>query len=181
MFYPPDSSLPIDRTAQPTPRPDVPAGMLDDPGHLRQWLARRLQRALSLERWGEGLRRGLARLEPPLGPALLDGAEASRRRRESLQELLRQLDVPPYTSLGLASPIGRVAGSLLARLSSRGARAAGGRLVEHTLSEYTALAALVEDSGGLPQVGIEAVKRLLESASREARTWERLCSAQGVA
>lgn len=148
--------------------------MLDDPGHLRQWLARRLQRALTLERWGEGLRRGLGRQGPPWEAVLREGAVASARRRRRLHRLLRQLDVPPYGSLGLASPLGRLLGSLLALISSRGARAATARLLEHTLAEYTTLTALVKDSPGLAEVVTEDVRRLLGSARREARAWERL-------
>lgn len=154
--------------------------MLDDPGHLRQWLARRAQQALTLERWGEGFRRGLARLEPPFGPALQSGAREARRRRQRLETLLGDLDVPPYGSLGLAARLGRLAGSLLARLSSRGGRAAADRLVEHTLAEYTSLVALTEDSPRTPPSGVEAARELLESASREARGWERSRSGPGI-
>jgi hypothetical protein len=124
--------------------------MLEEPSLSRQWVARRLQRALALERWGAPLRRGLARLPGPPGEALAGHALAAEERAARLDELIRKVGSTPYPVGRIASPIARLLAATLARTSAALGWRAATRLAAHTLSEYASLAAFIDGAPGIP-------------------------------
>lgn len=121
--------------------------MLDDPAHSRQWVARRLQRALTVERWGAPARAGLARADR--GDVLAAQARAAEQRAAELQALIRDVGSVPYPSHGIGAPLARAATALLGALSRSLSARAARRIAEHTLAEYRALQAFVEGAPGV--------------------------------
>ncbi|HEX9698023.1 MAG TPA: hypothetical protein VGD06_01070 [Acidobacteriota bacterium] len=124
--------------------------MLEEPSLSRQWVARRLQRALALERWGSPLRRGLARLPGPPGEALASQALAAEERAARLDELIRRVGSTPYPAGRIGAPIARRLAATLARASVELGWRAATRLAAHTLSEYASLAAFIDGAAGIP-------------------------------
>jgi hypothetical protein len=139
--------------------------MLDDPAHSRQWVARRLQRALTVERWAAPARAGLARRDQDR--VLAAQARASQDRAVQLQALIRDVGSVPYPSHGVGAPLARAAARLLAALSRRLAARLARRIAEHTLAEYRALQAFVEDAPGVPEGLAARVAPLQQQALTE--------------
>ncbi|MFQ5743971.1 MAG: hypothetical protein ACE5HV_10335 [Acidobacteriota bacterium] len=158
-----------------------PRGMLDEPALSRQWVIRRLQRVLALERWCGPFRRGLARpLEPPYKAVLTAHADASATRAASVSRLIVDLRGTPYPTLGLAPPVAAAAGWCVARVSRRMALAACRRIAGYTLASYDGLMALGEDAAGVPEAVPEKLGSLLESTSDEVHVI-RQCGKRRVA
>lgn len=143
------------------------AGMLDDPSHSRQWVARRLQRALTVERWAAPARAGLARRDE--AGVLAAQAQASARRAVQLEALIRDLGSVPYRSHGVGAPFARAATALLGALSGRLAARVARRIAEHTLAEYRALQAFAEDAPGVPAGLTARIAPLQQEALVELR------------
>ena len=154
-----------DRFEQPSSN-----GMLDDPTLSRQWVARRLQRALSVERWGAPLRAGLAGGKDGPHRILVIHAAAAEERAQRLVELIQLLGSEPYSALGVSPPFTRAAGRSLAAVSRSLADRAAEWLAEHTLGEYEALNAVVEDAPGIPDEISYAIAPLRQKALEEARS-----------
>jgi len=153
-----------DRLEQP-PR----NGMLDDPAHSRQWVARRLQRALSMERWGAPLRTGLAHGKDGPHRILAAHAAAAEERIRRLVDLIRLLGSEPYATLG-GTPFARTAGNALAVVSRSLADRAADWLATHTLGEYEALEAFVDAAPGIPSDIVNAIAPLHQEVVDEAKS-----------
>ncbi len=145
-------------------------GMLDDPALSRQWVARRLQRALSVELWGAPLRVGLAGGKDGPHRILAVHAAAAEARAQRLVEPIRLLGSEPYSALGVSPPLTRAAGRALAAVSRGMADRTAEWLAEHTLSEYEALNAFVEDAPGIPAEIAYAIVPLQQQVLEEARS-----------
>ena len=145
--------------------------MLDDASLSRQWVARRLQHALTMERWWAPLRHGLARRATTAqGQEAAEQALSSQQRAEELSQIIRSLGSEPYRSFGIGAPLARAAGWLVATFSPRLATWMGRHLVEHSWAEYEALAAFVEGATGVPAELAGAVAELRDDAARDARS-----------
>lgn len=144
-------------TKAQTPRPGA-EGMLDEPSLSRQWVARRLQRALSVERWCGSLREGFARNPAKTGKILLKHATSAKIRALRLESLIRETGSEPYGSWGLGFTTARFGGWLLARLNLGLMRRAAKLVAEHTLSEYETLEAFVQDAPGIDNALSEAIE-----------------------
>lgn len=128
--------------------------MLEDPSLSRQWVARRLQRALSLEYWGGAARRGLARSRGSLGPLMAAHAASSASRANDLEAMIRKIGSTPYPSWGLGARLTPPVIGGFARLGAALAGRLARVLAEHTLSEYRTLEAFIEDAPGVaPEIG----------------------------
>ena len=89
--------------------------IFDEPSISRQWVARRLQRALTVERWGGPARTGLSRLGGEAGRLLLEHGQTAGKRAQTLESLIRDVGAEPYFSVGIGAPTTRFATALLGR------------------------------------------------------------------
>ena len=141
--------------------------MLDEPSLSRQWVARRLQRALTVERWGGPARCGLARVGGETGQLLSGHGDSSRTRAAALEELIREVGSEPYPSWGIGAPTTKFAAAVLGSTSGYLSKRLAHIIAEYTLSEYRALGAFVEDALGVPADLGTHVAPLYEQSSRE--------------
>ena len=132
--------------------------MLDEPSLSRQWVTRRLQRALSVERWCWALRGGFARKPGRTGQILREHSDNSESRALRLESMIREAGSEPYGTSGLGFKAARLGGSVLAHLSLRLMYQAAELIAEHTLSEYVSLMAFLEDATGFDRALPEAIK-----------------------
>ncbi len=133
--------------------------MLEEPSISRQWVARRLQRALSIERWCGSLREGFARKPDRLGQILRTHSCNAESRALRLESVIRAAGSEPYGSWGLGfKAAARLGGSILAHLSLRLMYKAAKLVAEHTLSEYVSLVAFLEDAPGIDKALPEAIE-----------------------
>jgi len=144
-------------------------GMLDEPSLSRQWVARRLQRALSVERWGAPLRLGLARVGGDHGRTLSNHGDTAARRARVLEELIRDVGAEPYSSWGVGARLTRAAASLVGHGSTAASRRIAMLMAEHTVSEYRTLEALVQEAPGVPTELLDAVAPMSAESAREFR------------
>lgn len=145
------------------------AGMLDEPSLSRQWVARRLQRALSVERWGAPLRAGLARIGGEHGRTLSQHGKNAAQRARGLEALIRSIGSEPYGSWGVGAPLTRAAAALVAYTGTTVTRRVSLLMAEHTLSEYSALEALVQKAPGVPEDLFDALTPMHDESEREFR------------
>ena len=143
--------------------------MLDEPSLSRQWVARRLQRALSVERWGAPLRTGLARVGGEQGRTLRRHGENAAQRARALEALIRSVGAVPYGSWGVAAPLTRAAAALVGYSSAALTRRVSLLMAEHTLSEYSALEALVQEAPGVPRDLFDALTPMHGESELEFR------------
>jgi len=157
------------KTAPETPHPVRPAaeGLFDEPSISRQWVARRLQRALTVERWGGPARDGLSRIGGDEGLILAEQGRSAHKRALTLEGLIREIGAEPYPSWGIGAPTTRLAGGLLGSTSRALSRRLAHLIAEHTLSEYHTLEALVQDAPGVPPGLVERVTPMREQSLRE--------------
>ncbi len=134
--------------------------MLDEPSLSRQWVARRLQRALSVERWCGPLREGFGRSPSNTGNILRTHGGRAAERALRLEALIREMGGEPYGSSGLGAKMARFGGRLVPLLSLRLTRHAAMLIAEHTLSEYEALDAIVQAAAGIDSTVSEAIEPL---------------------
>ena len=133
--------------------------MLDEPSISRQWVARRLQRALSIERWCGSLREGFARKPDRLGQILRTHSCNAESRALSLESMIRATGSEPYGSWGLGfKSAARLGGSILAHLSLRLKYVTAELVAKHTLSEYVSLVAFLEDAPGIDRALPDAIE-----------------------
>ena len=143
-------------------------GMLDDPGLSRQWILRRLQRALTLDRAGAALHRGIASTgRGPVAVAVARRAVHAEGRADALTEAIGRIGAVPYSSVGLARAVCRLGGAALGLLGARVWSPVVRRLGDHTLAEYESLAAFVNDAPGVPADLSTTVRPLVESIADE--------------
>lgn len=160
--------LPV-RHAPESPATPAARGMLDEPSLSRQWVARRLQRALSVERWGAPLRVGLARVGGERGSTLSNHGSAAARRALALEELIREVGAEPYAEWSVGARLTRAASSLVGRGSTAASRRIALLMAEHTLSEYRTLEALVQEAPGVPADLLDAVTPMYDECARELK------------
>ena len=87
----------------PASSPEAATTIFEEPSLSRQWVVRRLQRALTVERWAGPARDGLAH-----GAETLRGhGTTSAGRAEILESLIRDVGSEPYPSYGIAAPVTR--------------------------------------------------------------------------
>jgi len=141
--------------------------MLDEPVLSRQWVARRLQRALTVERWSGPARAGLSRCGGHTGRLLAAQADASRQRAARIEHLIDEIGAVPYPIWGVGAPLTRTATSVVGLLSIALSARLGRLLAEHTLSEYQALEAFVQDAAGVPADLFEQITPLQAESARE--------------
>lgn len=163
--------LPV-RHAPEAPATPAAQGMLDEPSLSRQWVARRLQRALSVERWGAPLRVGLARVGGEGGRTLSNHGDTAARRARVLEELIREVGAEPYGAWSVGAHLTRAAASLVGHGSTGASRRIALLMAEHTLSEYRALEALVQEAPGVPADLHDAVTPMIDESARELRELE---------
>ena len=132
--------------------------MLDEPSLSRQWVARRLQRALSVERWCWALRDGFARKPGRTEQILREHSDNAEARALRLESMIREAGSEPYGAWGLGFKAARLGGSILAHLSLRLMYQAAELVAEHTLSEYVTLAAFLQDAPGIDEALPEAIE-----------------------
>lgn len=142
--------------------------MLEDPDLSRQWVLRRLQRALALDRAGAALRRGIS--STARGPArdtVARYAEHAQARAAAVADAIGRSGGVPYSSVGLARAASRAGGTVLGLLGARAWAPLVLRLAQHTLSEYESLAALLKDAPGVPAEMAATVEPLVEGIAHE--------------
>ncbi|MGD8328768.1 MAG: hypothetical protein PVJ49_04980 [Acidobacteriota bacterium] len=137
----------------------------------RQWVARRLQRALTVERWSGPARAGLSRCGGHTGRLLATQADASRLRAKRLELLIDEIGAVPYPTWGVGAPLTRAATSVVGLLSVTLAGRLGRLLAEHTLSEYRALESFVQDAAGVPAELFEQIVPLQAESAHELAAW----------
>ncbi len=123
--------------------------IFDEPSISRQWVARRLQRALTVERWGGPARTGLSHLGGEAGRLLLEHGQAAGKRAQTLESLIRDVGAEPYYAVGIGAPTTRFATALLGRTNGYLAHRLATLIATHTQSEYCALEAFVQDAPGV--------------------------------
>lgn len=141
--------------------------MLDEPSLSRQWVARRLQRALTVERWFGPARAGLARCGGHHGRLLAEQADCSRARAARIEQLIDGIGAVPYPSWGVGAPLTRATTSVLGLTSTALSRRLGRLIAEHTLSEYQSLEAFVQNAAGVPADLFEAILPLHRETAGE--------------
>ena len=147
--------------------------MLDDPGLSRQWVLRRLQRALTLDLAAGAYRRGLRRFARQTDGAFLRRFEtAAADRCETARTMIRELGSTPYSSVGLARLAARLGGTVSAAVGAFAWRPLLRRLVDETVAEYDALAAFLDDAVGVP-TGLAERIRVHEDEIRAEAEWLR--------
>lgn len=141
--------------------------MLEDPGLLRQWVLRRLQRAYMIDLWGASFRHGMARGSAVPGGEVGRFARAADERARDVEELIRDLGSVPYRQLGVVRRLCYVAGRLLGLGGAALAHPALRRLSAFTASEYNALVGLADEAPGLPPGLADRLDALLSKARSE--------------
>ncbi len=158
----------------------VVQGMLDEPSLSRQWIVRRLQRALSMENRHAPLNQGMARrIGAPWDSVVSESSSSARERARTIAEIIEELGISPYPTLAFARPLCSTAGWLLGSVGPRVALFASRRASSHALAEYVALAALVDGAEGVPEKLIDSVTPLLVTATSEASVFQEIASGGG--
>ena len=140
--------------------------LLKHPNHSRQWVLRRLQRALTLDLAAAAFEHGIARATRTARRSTIAGVAAGTAERASVvSSLIGELGSAPYSSIGLARGCAQTGGVLLGWIGPWAWRPALTRLAEHTLSEYDVLVALVDGAAGIDVDLVPRLKPLLESAN----------------
>ncbi len=141
--------------------------LFDEPSISRQWVLRRLQKALTTDLAAGAFETGLSRsCSRPDRELLSELAEAAETRAGTVREMIIVEGGTPYQSIGLARACSRVGGLFLGPLAF--AWRPGLRLLaEHTLQEYDALLAQVRTAPGISDQLAPQAEPLLESARRD--------------
>lgn len=144
--------------------------ILQHPDISRQWVLRRLQKALTIDlalaSFQEGVARAAGRAE---GAPIAEMARDTAARSAVLDSLIRELGSEPYSSVGLARGASRLGGRLLGVLRTP-TRSALLRLTEEIMSEYDVLVAFVDGAPGV-EPGLERrLRPLADSARRQYET-----------
>ena len=148
-------------------------GIFDEPSISRQWVARRLQRALSIERWGGAVRGGFASLPDPTGALLGKHADAAASRASRIYDLIEAIGAKPYGHVAFGGSLVRGAARLFATVGRPPARKLAHMLAEHTLSEYENLGALTTDAPGVSVEIAAAIVPLQDQVLEEFRELDR--------
>ncbi len=138
--------------------------LFDEPSISRQWVLRRLQKALTTDLAAGAFQRGLGRSCPRADRELLATlAEGAETRATAVREMIVGEGGAPYQSIGLARACSHAGGTLLGPLTF--AWRPGMRLLaEHMLQEYDALVAQVRTAPGVSDALTPSAEPLLESA-----------------
>ncbi len=143
----------------------APANAFDHPDLSRQWVLRRLQRALTADLAAAALLSGLAASVQTRHRALLtDLANGTAARAEELRRLIVELGSAPYSSIGLGRKLSTTGGYVLGWAGTALWRPCIRRLATHMLSEYDLLIGLAEGAGGVDPLLVERLRPLLASA-----------------
>lgn len=167
------SPLPSAATAaspEPALQPESSApSMLDEPSLSRQWIVRRLQRALGMEQRHASLWAGMAgRAGKRWDSVVRASSESAAARAATLVAAIEELGSAPYPTVRIAGSLWSAAGWLLGTASRRAAVYTSRRAAAHALAEYVALSALVDGAAGVPESFIETVSPLLATAVSDA-------------
>ena len=142
-----------------------PANAFDHPDLSRQWVLRRLQRALTIDLAAAALLSGLATsVQKCHQPLLSSLANSSAARAETLRSLILELDSAPYSSIGLGRKVSTVGGFALGWTGAAIWRPCVRRLTEHMLSEFDLLISLADGAGGIDSHLVDRLRPLLVSA-----------------
>ena len=164
-----------DRPRCPPEVPASPLGMLEDPGLSRQWVLRRMQRALTLDRVGSAWRAGLAGSEPDhAGAVMQEAAAGATARADTMEALIRSVGGAAYSSIGLSPLLARWLGAGLRWLGSWAWLTLACRLARHMLSEYTNLVALIHGAAAAPPGSTKRLEPILVLLDRELKAVEQL-------
>jgi hypothetical protein len=143
--------------------------MLDEPSLSRQWIVRRLQRALSMDLRHASLWGGMSgRIRGPWDSVIRASGESAATRAATLAAAIEELGSVPYPTVGITGSLCSAAGWLLGTTSHRAALYTSRRAASQALAEYGALVALVDGAVGVPESFIETVSPLLATAIADA-------------
>lgn len=145
--------------------------MLDNPDLSRQWVLRRLQRALTLDLAAAAWQGGIATTAGATHRAGVRSlAEHAQQRTVVLRRLISELGSEPYSSIGLARAAARIGGLLTGIVGRWAWQPFVRQLAEHTLSEYDVLRAFVDGANGV-EIDLQPhVAPLLASAQQGMET-----------
>ncbi len=176
---PPVSHQRLTSGAPLAPEPEA-LSMLDEPSLSRQWIVRRLQRALSMEYRHAPLWEGMAaRIGAPWDSVARQSAGSARERARAIAEIIDGLGSSPYPTFGFAQPLCSAAGLLLGLVSRRAALSTSRRASSHALAEYVGLAALADGAEGVPEDLFDAVTPLLAAATSGAAMFQESATGGG--
>ncbi len=151
----------------------APANAFDHPDLSRQWVLRRLQRALTTDLAAAALLSGLSSsARRPHRATLAELGSGTAARAETLRALIRELGSAPYSSMGLARGLCTAGGYALGWAGVALWRSCVRRLAAHTLSEYDLLIGLVDGAGGVDPRLVERLRPLLVSARSQHQSLE---------
>jgi hypothetical protein len=155
------------------PAEAAPAHLFDHPDLSRQWILRRLQRALTADLAATALLSGLAASVAKRDrPFLANLASGAAERAERVRDLIIELGSSPYSSIGLARRVSTAGGFVLGWTGSALWRPCIRRLAMHMLSEYDLLIGLVAGAGGVDPGLAEQLRPLLASARSQHESLE---------
>ena len=155
------------------PAEAAPAHLFDHPDLSRQWVLRRLQRALTADLAAAALLSGLAAsVRKRHRPLLTDLASGAAARAARLREVIIELGSAPYSSIGLGRRLSMVGGFALGWTGAAVWRPCIRHLVAHMLSEYDLLIGLTDGAEGVSSRLVERLRPLLVSAQHQNESLE---------
>jgi hypothetical protein len=139
--------------------------IFDEPSISRQWVLRRLQRALTTDLAAAAFQSGISRTcrrDRRAQVAAL--AAAGQARADTVRTLIESEGSVPYQSIGMARLGARVGGTLVGIVGAWVWGPVLRRLAEHLLQEYDLLIAFIRDAPGVSPALAARAEPLLESA-----------------
>jgi hypothetical protein len=139
--------------------------IFEEPSISRQWVLRRLQRALTTDLAAASFQRGISKTCRRDRRAIVAALAASgESRADRLRTLITSEGSVPYQSIGMARLGARFGGGLIGIVGAWAWAPLLRRLTEHMLQEYDLLVAFARDAPGVSADLATHAEPLLESA-----------------